>query len=97
MPEADAARRTASDDPGTPRRAALERLAALLRHQGFTVRTAHWHLTATANGGSPMEVWCHARPEDGGRLWFLHAGGLPIALAVHPATAAREVHRTFFP
>ncbi|MCD0453440.1 hypothetical protein LO762_30290 [Actinocorallia sp. API 0066] len=93
MPEADAACTTAADDPSASRRAALERLARLLRRQGLTVHTAHWHLTATRDGSPTVEVWCHTRADDGGRLWFTHAGGTPISPATHPAITAAAVHR----
>ncbi|GAB2852961.1 hypothetical protein GCM10022221_60520 [Actinocorallia aurea] len=93
MPDAPAARRTASGETARPRRLALEHLAVLLRRRGFTVRTEHWHLTAALDDGAPVEVWCHTRPEDSGRLWFTHPGGTPISPADLPATAALEVHR----
>ncbi|ROO84241.1 hypothetical protein EDD29_1761 [Actinocorallia herbida] len=93
MPDAPTARRAAPGDMGLPRRAALEHLATLLRRRGFTVRTAHWHLTAALDEGAPVEVWCHTRPEDSGRLWFTHPGGTPISPADAPGATALEVHR----
>ncbi|MDX6740466.1 hypothetical protein [Actinocorallia sp. A-T 12471] len=93
MPDAQAARRPLAGDPGS-RRAALEGLATLLRRRGFTVQTAHWHLTAVHTDGTPLEVWCHSRPEDSGRLWFTHPGGTPLAPADHPAQAATHLLTT---
>ncbi|WP_119728082.1 hypothetical protein [Thermomonospora amylolytica] len=60
------------------RREALQRLAGVLRGQGYRVTIAGWHLTAGAGDGRVAEVWVQRRPSDDWRLWYTGPGGAPI-------------------
>ncbi|HEX2313732.1 MAG TPA: hypothetical protein VHJ17_08370 [Thermomonospora sp.] len=73
-----------------PRRTALHGLAELLREQRFSVGVRGLHLTVR-DGGRPVEIWMHHRPDDGNRLWFTWAGGAPITDATTPMNAVPAV------
>jgi hypothetical protein len=76
------------------RRTALGELAGLLLRQRYTVQTGAWHLVASrgpGDGWRPLEIWCQARPDDGNRLWFTWAGGIPVCEADKPADALMAV------
>ncbi|GLW09504.1 hypothetical protein Misp01_46330 [Microtetraspora sp. NBRC 13810] len=84
MPSFDRPREADTETITDPRRAALEDLGGLLKGQGFSVGTEAFHLTAKRLGGRPVEVWCQARADDGGRLWFTWADGIPLVEADQP-------------
>jgi hypothetical protein len=91
VPSFDRPREADHEQISDPRRVALECLAGLLRGHRFTVKTEEWHLSATREGGRPVEVWCQARVDDGGRLWFTWAGGISIVEADNPTNAVIAV------
>ncbi|SEG89708.1 hypothetical protein SAMN04489712_12436 [Thermomonospora echinospora] len=74
----------AADDA---RRQALHGLAGPLRGQGYAVAVESHHLTVTDDEGRRVEVWAQKRASDGGRLWFVRAGGFPICEADRPMDA----------
>ncbi|WP_119726293.1 hypothetical protein [Thermomonospora amylolytica] len=75
------------------RRRALHELAGLLRGQRYTVTVHSLHLITQDENGRSVEVWAQSRPDDGGRLWFTWAGGIPICEAAHTADAVVSVKR----
>lgn len=80
-----------------PRHARLYVLGTALTVHGFAVELATLHLDVSVpeRSGKVLEIWCQARVSDGGRLWFVRAGGVPISEAGDISGALMVVKHEF--
>lgn len=86
-----------ADQLTDPRHARLYVLGTALTVHGFAVELDSLHLDVSAPDRPErvLEIWCQSRVSDGGRLWFVRAGGVPIAEASDISGALMVVKHEF--